>query len=216
MALLSAPNDWIAVLGGATRCDERQLIAGYRIGREIARQGKHVITGATTGIPYAAAIGAKREGASAVGISPAASFEEHVERFGRPLDHSDLIVYTGLGVEGRCPLIVRSAIGCIFVAGEAGTLHEFTAAWMCGNNILGVLENFGGISGRIRDLLAELETNWGSLVLYDDEPERLVKHVCEEVDRRHAARTRDLRTNEIGDEVRRVVTEFLAREGKES
>ena len=58
MKLQHQVKNCIAVLGGAGSYTDAQVIAGFQIGREIARNGMNLVTGATTGIPYAAAIGA--------------------------------------------------------------------------------------------------------------------------------------------------------------
>lgn len=170
MEFLAPHTNWIAVLGSAAPTRDEEVIAGFRIGRAVARHGKNLICGATSGIPYAAALGAKHHGALAIGISPAADVREQVVDYHKPIDGLDLIVYTGLGWAGRNPLIVQSAPAAIFVAGEAGTLNEFTAAWMNGNNVLGVLEGVGGVANRLRDLVSSFSTGYGSEVLFDSDP----------------------------------------------
>jgi uncharacterized protein (TIGR00725 family) len=181
-------GEWIAVLGGASVFDQAQIEAAYQIGVEIARCGNHLITGATTGIPHAAAIGAKRHGAIVVGISPAASVHDHVIRFGKPLDHLNLIIYSGLGAEGRGPLILRSVAGAIFVGGEMGTLNEFTSAWMIGGNVLGVLGGSGGVCNDLLALVSRTRTSWGSTVICERDPVALANRVCQESAHAHANR----------------------------
>src|SRR3954471_20369836 len=79
------------------------------IGREIARQGAIITTGATTGFPMYAAMGAKDECGFSIGFSPAATEREHVNDYKLPLDYMDVIVYTGFGYAGRDLLLVRSS-----------------------------------------------------------------------------------------------------------
>lgn len=72
----------IGVMGSAGR--NRKLPKGLlkksrEIGREIARQGCILITGACMGLPYEAVIGAGESGGLVIGISPAASLKEHIE-----------------------------------------------------------------------------------------------------------------------------------------
>lgn len=203
-------KDWIGVMGGATRFTEEQLIAAYEVGREIARRGKHLVTGGTNGIPYAAAMGAKQEGALVVGISPASSFEEHVVRYKKPLDYADLIVYTGMGVDGRSAIIVRSVAGAVFIGGEFGTLNEFTAAWMAGRNVLGIMEGLGGISGRFKELLSSVQTSWGSEVIYAADPTELAQEVCTKVDQIFSGRESKVSLNGIGQDVRDTIQQYLA------
>ena len=57
------------------------------IGREIAKQGAIITTGATTGFPMYAAMGAKDECGFSIGFSPAATEREHAEVYKLPLDY---------------------------------------------------------------------------------------------------------------------------------
>ncbi len=59
---------WIAVLGGSVEYSEEQVLAAYDVGAAIAAHGMGIVTGATTGIPYAAIIGAKVAGGVVVGF----------------------------------------------------------------------------------------------------------------------------------------------------
>src|SRR3970282_2318710 len=86
------------------------------LGREIVKQGGILLTGATTGFPLWAAMGAKEAGGISVGLSPAANQKEHKDVYRLPLDYMDLIIYTGFGYSGRDLLLTRSCdamfIGC--------------------------------------------------------------------------------------------------------
>jgi len=65
----------ICVSGAAEtgHCAPGALDVAKEVGREITRQGAVLTTGATTGIPYWAAVGAKEEGGYSVGLSPAST-----------------------------------------------------------------------------------------------------------------------------------------------
>jgi len=177
------PTDWVAVMGGATAYTEEQIQAAYRVGLAIAQHGKNVITGATTGIPYAAALGAKDGGALVIGVSPAADPVEHVRKFGKPLDAMDLIIYSGLSFDGRGPLIIRSAAACIFIGGEFGTLNEFSAAWLIGNRLLGVLPRYGGMTREFVNLVRKTKKNWGCKLVTGKQPEELVRRLVRAMNR---------------------------------
>jgi uncharacterized protein (TIGR00725 family) len=205
-------RQWIAVLGGAARYSREQIIAAFKTGQEIARQGRNLLTGGTTGIPYAAAIGAKSAGALVVGVSPAASLEEHVEKYGKPLDYADLIIYTGVGYAGRSPIIVQSVCGAIFIGGEIGTLYEFGAAWMTGENVLGVLQGSGGITDQFQSILSQIQTNWGSHLVYDQDPVRLVQKVCADSGEIYSSRMSQLTCEGVGGDVCRMIDEYLSEE----
>ncbi len=212
MTLDWAPRDCIAVLGSARKYTEAQLIAGFRIGQEVARRGKSLLTGATTGIPYAAALGAHLEGALVVGISPAGSIEDHFSNYRKPVCQADVLVLTGMGPDGRSPLILRSAKGAIFVGGELGTLGEFCSGWMCGNNILGILRGAGGIADSIPEVLSKTDTSWGSHVIYETDPTTLTRKVCDAVDQSCSIRSSHPTPAEPGEDVRNVVSRLLEEE----
>jgi uncharacterized protein (TIGR00725 family) len=99
------------------------------LGREIARQGAIITTGATTGFPMYAAMGAKDECGFSVGLSPAATEREHVETYKLPLDYMDIIIYTGFGYAGRDLLFMRSSDAVIIGPGRVGTYNEFSVAF---------------------------------------------------------------------------------------
>ena len=84
----------ICVSGAAEtgHCGLGALEKAKELGREIARQGAILVTGATTGFPLWAAMGAKEVGGFSIGFSPAASEKEHVETYKLPLDYLDLVV----------------------------------------------------------------------------------------------------------------------------
>ena len=69
----------ICVSGAAEtgHCSKGALDKAKEIGKEIIRQNGILVTGATSGIPYWSAIGAKEEGGLVVGLSPAASLASH-------------------------------------------------------------------------------------------------------------------------------------------
>lgn len=99
------------------------------LGREIARHGAITVTGATTGFPLFAAMGAKDECGFSLGFSPASTEREHVETYGLPLEYMDIVVYTGFGYSGRDLLLIRSADAVIIGPGRIGTYNEFAVAF---------------------------------------------------------------------------------------
>lgn len=205
------PADSIAVLGSSRSTDLAQITAGFRIGCAIASNACHLVTGATSGVPYAAALGAKRMGGFVVGISPAANLEEHIGRYRKPLRGIDVIVYTGMGLEGRNTLNVRSAKGAIFVGGEFGTMAEFSAAWTIGNNVLGVLEGVGGATDVVRDLVGRFPTRYGSEVIFGTCPETLANSVCQMVCAKYGSRKDPDLYCDL--EVERLIEEYLSETG---
>jgi len=160
-------------------CTEETLDLAKEVGREVVRQGGIVVTGATTGIPYWAAIGAKEEGGISIGVSPAASEIAHVRSYRLPTDYFDLIIYTGFEYSGRNLLLVRSADAIITICGRIGTLNEFTIAFE-DKKVIGVLEETGGTADMIRTIVEKGQRGPGKIV-YDTDPKRLVKKVIEQV-----------------------------------
>jgi uncharacterized protein (TIGR00725 family) len=145
-----------------------------RLGRMIAKQGCIVITGATTGLPDAVSRAARALGGLCIGISPAASREEHLGGYGLPDDAVDVLVCTGFGLKGRNVINVRASDIVIIIGGGIGTLNEFTIAFD-EDKIIGVLEGTGGAADNVREIASLSRKRRSTPVLYDDSPERLVE-----------------------------------------
>src|SRR3989344_3467981 len=113
----------IGVSGAAEtgHCGVDALEKAKELGREIARQGMVLVTGATTGFPLWVAMGAKEVGGISIGFSPAASEKEHVEDYKIPPAYMDLIMYTGFGYSGRDLLMTRAVDAVICGCGRVGT-----------------------------------------------------------------------------------------------
>jgi uncharacterized protein (TIGR00725 family) len=149
-----------------------------RLGAVLAREGCILVTGATTGLPDLVAKAFRNGGGFALGISPAQDRTEHSERYGLPEDGADVIVYTGFGYKGRNVINVRSAEVVIIFGGATGTLNEFTIAYDEGK-IIGVLEGSGGIADHIREIIQFCKKTTGGAVVFDKDPEKLVKACLE-------------------------------------
>ena len=173
----------LAVSGAAetSHCDPRALDATKELGAEVIRQGAVLVTGATTGAPYWAAIGAKEAGGFVIGVSPASSELEHVKKYRLPLDYHDMIVYTGFGYAGRNLLLTRSADGVIITCGRMGTLNEFTIAFE-DQKPIGVLTETGGTADDIRDIVARAHRGEGKIV-YEADPKALVTKLIELIEK---------------------------------
>ena len=154
----------------------------YEVGLHIAKAGHVVTTGATVGLPLYAAKGAKDAGGMSIGFSPAASLKEHTKKYRLPIGFFDYINFTGMHYIGRDIHLVLSSEAVITVGGRMGSLHEFTTA-LEAHMPCGVLLGSGGLADAIPDLLETLEEPAGSLVIFDTDPERLVKKVIAELDK---------------------------------
>ena len=151
------------------------------VGREIARRGMVLVTGATVGIPYWSAKGAKEEGGMVIGLSPAASEAAHVKTYKLPTDYHDVIVYTGFDYSGRNLLLTRSADAVIHICGRMGTLNEFTIAFE-DQKPIGVLEGTGGTADEIRDIVKKMHRGVGRIV-YSRDPKELLDLVVQEIEK---------------------------------
>ena len=167
----------ICVSGAAEtgHCGLGALDLAKELGREIARQGAVLVTGATTGFPFWAAMGAKEEGGISIGISPAASEKEHVEVYKLPLDYMDLIIYTGFGYPGRDLLITRSSDAVICGCGRIGTIHEFTVAFE-DQKPIGIFEGSWEMSAELEEIIAKGHRP-NAKVVHGPDPKKLVAEV---------------------------------------
>jgi uncharacterized protein (TIGR00725 family) len=172
----------IAISGAAetAHCggDEGMNLA-MEMGREVVRQGAILVTGATTGFPFWAARGAKEEGGIVIGLSPAASEQEHVELYKLPLDYTDLIVYTGFGYSGRNLFMTRAADAVLIGCGRVGTINEFTVAFE-DEKPLGVLEaGCWETHSVIKTMLEKSTRPYKDQVVFSANPKDLVKQVID-------------------------------------
>jgi hypothetical protein len=148
------------------------------LGRELARRDMVLVTGATVGIPYWAAKGAKEEGGIVIGVSPAASETAHIKTYRLPTDYHDLIMYTGFEYSGRNLLLIRSSDAIITVCGRMGTLNEFTIAFE-DQKPIGVLEGTGGTADEIREIIQKMNRGPGRVVYSRDIKDLIDKLVIE-------------------------------------
>lgn len=143
----------IAVFGSASGDITKEDRQKARIvGETIAKAGCTLFFGGCGGLPYEAALAARKAGGRVVGISPANNWKEHVEKFGHPTKPFDAIIFTGFERNGRNTVMARSVDAGIVIGGSYGTLNEFSAA-VQENKPLGVLEGTNGISGIIRSII---------------------------------------------------------------
>jgi len=172
----------IVVSGAAEvgHCCEKIEEISKEVGREIARQKHTLVSGATTGVPYFAALGCNEEGGFNVGFSPAATEKEHLKAYKLPLDPFNIMIYTGGDYAGRDIIMTKSADAVIIVCGRIGTLHEFTTAVET-QKIIGVLEGTGGMADKIRGI-AESYCRIAKKIIYDRDPASLVKKIVKEIE----------------------------------
>ena len=164
----------ICVSGAAEtgHCGIDALDKAKELGREIARQGAILVTGATTGFPFWVAMGAKEEGGVSIGFSPAATEKEHVEVFKLPVDYMDLIIYTGFGYPGRDLLLTRSVDAVVCGCGRIGTIHEFTVAFEDGK-VIGIFKGPWEMDEELEDIVSKSHRANDRIIVGND-PKKLV------------------------------------------
>ncbi|MBW2992492.1 hypothetical protein KY345_04710 [Candidatus Woesearchaeota archaeon] len=168
----------IGVYGSAAGVVDSIIPKAREIGRQIALNNHIVVTGACTGLPYEAVKGAREAGGLSVGFSPADNLEEHKNKFNFPEDSADDLIFTGAGLKGRNVLSVESSEAAVFISGRMGTLNEFTIAYDTGK-IIGVLTETGGATDKIRELIEYFQKPTKGVVIYESDPERLIKKITE-------------------------------------
>lgn len=159
----------------------------FRLGQEIAKQGKTLTTGATVGLPHYAAMGAvsvKGRTGLSIGFSPASSFRQHVNTYRLPIVPFDYINFTGMSYVGRDTHLVLSSDAVITVGGRMGSLHELATA-LESRKVCGVLLGSTGLADYIPTLLQNIESPGVKDIIYDDNPERLVQKVIKTLDEKY-------------------------------
>lgn len=173
----------ICVSGAAEtdHCNSNALDLAQETGREIAKQGGVLVTGATTGIPYWAAKGAKEQDGIVIGFSPAASKKAHIKKYRLPVEYHDLIVYTGFNYAGRNLLLTRASDAVVTICGRMGTLNEFTIAFE-DSKPTGVLVGSGGTADMVKWIVENSHRGPGKVV-YEGDPQKLIKEVINLADK---------------------------------
>ncbi|MCL4426929.1 hypothetical protein M1534_01035 [Patescibacteria group bacterium] len=171
------------VVSGAAEtghCAPNALELAKEIGRQVVLHNGILVTGATSGIPYWSAIGAKEAGGFVVGLSPAASEREHINTYHLPVDYHDVIIYTGFNYAGRNLFLIRSGDAVISICGRMGTLNEFTIGFE-DDKPLGVLLGSGGMADMLPDIVNNAHRGQGKTV-FNSDPKELLEEVLKLVD----------------------------------
>ena len=148
-----------------------------QIGSEIAKQGAIIATGATTGFPMYAAMGAKDECGFSIGFSPAATEREHLQVYKLPLDYMDVVIYTGFGYSGRDLLFVRSTDAMVIGPGRIGTLNEFSVSFE-DRRPIGILEGSWKTDEFLRQVI-DAAHRTPEAIIFDSDPKALIARLIE-------------------------------------
>jgi uncharacterized protein (TIGR00725 family) len=181
--MLFDPKICISGAAAGHAAEEGEDLA-YEMGKQVAVHGGIVITGATTGVPLAAARGAKSVQGQVIGFSPAHSVKEHMKKYHLPMQYHDILFFTGYDYAGRDTLMVDMSDAIIEVSGRIGSLHEFSSAFER-KKIIGILLHSGGLSDDFSLLLEKAHRGFGRVVMHA-EPLELIKLVFKELEEANA------------------------------
>ncbi|HWO07600.1 MAG TPA: hypothetical protein VNM40_03375 [Candidatus Paceibacterota bacterium] len=149
------------------------------LGRQIALHGGVITTGATTGFPLYAAMGAKDECGFSIGFSPASTEREHIEVYKLPVDYMDVIIYTGFGYAGRDLIFVRGSDAMVIGPGRVGTLNEFSVSFE-DRRPIGILEGSWQTDEFLREVITAAHRP-NDFIIFDSDPKALVERLIEMV-----------------------------------
>lgn len=183
----------ISVSGAAevAHCGPSVIAIAKELGREIARQGAQIVTGATSGFPMYSAEGAKEAGGFSFGLSPAASKKEHLEVYRLPLKALDAVVYTGFGFPGRDLMLVRSSDAIIIGCGRIGTIHEFTIGWEA-NLPMGILVGPWATDEVIKNII-DNSNRTNPNVIFEEDPKVMVEKLIKMIEKQGDNRRVDIK-----------------------
>ena len=173
----------IGVMGsaqGPTIENQENIRKSIELGTYIAKADCILVNGACPGLPDEAAYGCHKVGGLTMGVSPAFSEKEHVEKYKSPRDYYDIILYTGLGLMERDIINIRSSDAIILLGGGVGTLNEFTVAFDEGK-VIGVLEGSGGVSNHIPEIVKICHREMSENIVFDSDPKKLLDKVLEAI-----------------------------------
>ena len=160
-------------------CGPSALEKAKELGREVARHNAVLVSGATTGFPFWATMGAKEAGGMTIGLSPASGEREHIDVYKLPVDYQDLVIYTGFGYSGRNLLLTRASDAVFIGCGRIGTINEFTVAFE-DQKPIGVLGGEWDTDETIK-LILERAHRPNEKIIFDTDPKSLVERVIEVV-----------------------------------
>lgn len=166
-----------------------------RLGAAIARRGHVTTTGATVGLPFYAAKGAKDAGGMSIGFSPASGIRDHLRRYRLPREYFDFINFTGMNYVGRDTHLIQSSDAIITVGGRFGSLHEFVTA-IEAHKPCGILIGSEGAADIIPELMKVLDAPREHLVIYDENPENLINRIVSILDNNYADVISELKRKE--------------------
>lgn len=186
----------IGIFGSAAGVGETATIQARALGEALTEYNIVLITGACSGIPYEVVQSAYQKKKMEIwGFSPARNLEEQKHEY----PNDDPTIYQRLvyvpqefSIEDitvrrkyRNVLSTATCDAGIIVSGRWGTVNEFTNLFDMGK-VIGVYTGTGGAADRLGDWSKEISKPSKAVVIYESDPQKLVKGVLEEVHKRKA------------------------------
>ncbi len=179
---------------------ENIIKTASEIGKELARQGQPIVTGACGGLPYEVLKAAKKYDPNifVIGISPASGEQAHREK-GMPVELHDWVFYSG-GLRNKLGYLMMSkgiiknfdgfsfndrdnrnvdvADGSITIGGGSGSGHENFGVWEQGKTV-GLAKGTGLFADLIPPVFEGIMSykNTGALYIHESSPRVLVQRV---------------------------------------
>jgi len=141
----------VAVVGGSS-CTAVEAALAEELGRLLAQGGAVVVCGGLTGVMEAVAKGVRAAGGLTIGVLPGNDARDANAFIDVPLA-------TGMG-EMRNALIVRVAGAIVAIGGGTGTLSEIALALRIGTPVVGLRDNFAGVTDMPRVADAPAAASW--------------------------------------------------------
>jgi len=129
----------ITVIGNAQASDQTAKLA-EQAGEVLGRLAPTIVCGGRGGVMEAVSRGAKRAGATVVGILPGDSLDDGNEFL-------DVVIPSGIGYARNVTNVLAGDV-VVAIGGACGTLNEITFAWMYGRPVV-ALVGAGGWADRL-------------------------------------------------------------------
>jgi len=187
-------NYKIGVFGSAVNELDRIILKAEQLGESLGLNHCTVITGACSGLPYAAAKSAHNHGADVCGYSPVMNLEEQLQF--TPNDDISIyktIFYIPESFEFKNNKLIckkyrniLSTANCdagIIISGRWGTLNEFTNLFDMGK-IIGVLTETSGVANELPDLTEKISKKSTAKIIFNNDPKMLVEQIITAINAR--------------------------------
>lgn len=181
----------IGVFGSAVSGSAPVQRKAALIGKELAQRNCIVITGACSGLPYAAAYEAAQNNAEIWGFSPEANFKGQLKF--TPNNNNSIykkLFYTPKSLpkfsNGQVRKKFRNVMSTatcdagIIIAGRWGTLNEVTNLYDMGK-VIGVLTGSGGIAEELSKLDKKIHKPSHAKFIFSSSPKTLVQSIIKEL-----------------------------------